>query len=157
MMWIAPVLATAGVLYLALSRPAALAAISPGERISPSVISRPVASSTLFHESPTTMPSSGAPACRAASAAAITFSKLCRPRMGASEAAISGAPLPRNAAEDSYNLLPALTGKPTQPIREAIVHHSIDGMFSIRQGKWKLELGLGSGGFTPPARIPPKW
>lgn len=68
-------------------------------------------------------------------------------------AAITGFMLPRNAAEDSYNLLPALTGNPSRQIRDSIVHHSVDGMFSIREGDSKLELGLGSGGFTPPQRI----
>ncbi len=34
------------------------------------------------------------------------------------------------------------------PIREAIIHHSIDGYFSIRQDKWKLELCGGSGGWS---------
>ena len=36
------------------------------------------------------------------------------------------------------------------------MHHSSDGMFSIRQGDWKLELGLGSGGFSAPLTIEPK-
>ena len=35
------------------------------------------------------------------------------------------------------------------------MHHSMDGMFSIRQGKWKLILGRGSGGFSEPRRIQP--
>jgi arylsulfatase A-like enzyme len=78
----------------------------------------------------------------------------CLTDLMATAAAISGFTLPSGTAEDSYNLLPALTGKPSKPIRSSIVHHSIDGMFSIREGDWKLELGLGSGGFTPPARIP---
>lgn len=39
-------------------------------------------------------------------------------------------------------------GRP--PLREAIVHHSIDGSFSIRQGRWKLELCPGSGGWSDP-------
>jgi arylsulfatase A-like enzyme len=73
----------------------------------------------------------------------------------ATAAGIVGAELPRNAGEDSYDLLPAMLGRKGAPIREAIVHHSNLGMFAIRQGKWKLELGLGSGGFTPPARIEP--
>ncbi len=42
-----------------------------------------------------------------------------------------------------------------QPIREALVHHSGDGMFSIRQGQWKLVLGLGSGGFSEPVSVEP--
>ncbi len=78
----------------------------------------------------------------------------CLTDLMATAAAISGFRLPAQAAEDSYNLLPAFTGKPAKPIRSSIVHHSIDGMFSIREGDWKLELGLGSGGFTAPARIP---
>src|SRR5581483_7496403 len=41
--------------------------------------------------------------------------------------------------EDSYNLLPALTGaKLDKPIREATVHHSGSGKFAIRQGDWVL-------------------
>lgn len=63
--------------------------------------------------------------------------------------------LPKDAGEDSYNLLPALLGQKGKPIREAIVHHSNQGMFSIRQGEWKLELGLGSGGFSKPQTVEP--
>ncbi|HEY2016806.1 MAG TPA: sulfatase-like hydrolase/transferase [Bryobacteraceae bacterium] len=63
--------------------------------------------------------------------------------------------LPDNAGEDSYNLLPALQGKSAKPIREAVVHHSNLGMFSIRAANWKLELGLGSGGFSTPAHTDP--
>ncbi len=69
-------------------------------------------------------------------------------------AAVTGVDLPQNAAEDSCNYLPVLQAQPSpQPVREAIVHHSVDGMFSLRQGKWKLILGCGSGGFSEPARI----
>jgi arylsulfatase A-like enzyme len=72
----------------------------------------------------------------------------------ATTAAITGARLPRNAAEDSFNLLPALLGrKLAKPIRETIVDQSLDGMLTIREGKWKLEEGLGSGGFTAPIRV----
>ena len=35
-------------------------------------------------------------------------------------------------------------------VREAIIHHSIDGSFSIRKGKWKLEMCPGSGGWSYP-------
>ena len=42
-----------------------------------------------------------------------------------------------------------------KPIREAIVHHSVDGMFSVRRNNWKLILGQGSGGFSEPSRIVP--
>jgi hypothetical protein len=63
--------------------------------------------------------------------------------------------LPRDAGEDTYSLLPALLGKKGKPIREAVVHHSNQGVFGIRQGDWKLELGLGSGGFSDPKQVDP--
>ncbi|MBC8469392.1 MAG: sulfatase-like hydrolase/transferase [Planctomycetes bacterium] len=82
---------------------------------------------------------------------------ICLTDLMATCAAIVGAKLPENAAEDSFNILPALSGhKLNKPIREAIVHHSSIGIFSIRQGKWKLILGLGSGGFTKPQRVEPE-
>jgi hypothetical protein len=37
--------------------------------------------------------------------------------------------------------------------RDAVVHHSVDGMFAIRQGDWKLALGRGSGGFSDPKKL----
>ena len=64
-------------------------------------------------------------------------------------------PLPDDAAEDSFNLLPALEQRNSKPIRQTIIDESNDGMMSIREGSWKLELGLGSGGFTAPRRIDP--
>ncbi len=60
------------------------------------------------------------------------------------------APLPDNAAEDSVSFLPALLGRTGGPLREATVHHSINGSFAIRQGRWKLAFCPGSGGWTAP-------
>ena len=48
------------------------------------------------------------------------------------------------------SILPALLGTARAPIRESIVHHSIHGMFSIREGSWKLEFCPGSGGWAAP-------
>jgi len=66
-------------------------------------------------------------------------------------AELLGAPLPGSAGEDSISFLPALLktdgGK---PLREAIVHHSINGSFAIRQGPWKLCLCPDSGGWSDP-------
>jgi arylsulfatase A-like enzyme len=57
--------------------------------------------------------------------------------MMATIAALSDVALPEDAAEDSYNILPALLGqKMSQPIREATVHHSYSGKFAIRKGQW---------------------
>ncbi|MCB9782654.1 MAG: arylsulfatase [Candidatus Omnitrophica bacterium] len=64
-------------------------------------------------------------------------------------AAVVNRELPDDSAEDSFNILPALLGEDYEsPIREAVVHHSGGGMFAIRQGKWKLILGKGSGGWS---------
>jgi arylsulfatase A-like enzyme len=58
--------------------------------------------------------------------------------------------LPDTAAEDSVSLMPALEGRVTDPLHQAIVHHSINGSFSIREGEWKLELCPDSGGWSDP-------
>jgi arylsulfatase A len=65
-------------------------------------------------------------------------------------AEIVGVKLPENAGEDSVSLLPAFLGKADKPLHEAIVHHSVNGSFAIRQGNWKLELCSGSGGWSQP-------
>lgn len=76
---------------------------------------------------------------------------ICLTDLLATCAAVLGDTLPADAGEDSYNILPALTGENYEkPLREATVHHSIDGSFSIRKGKWKLELCPGSGGWSLP-------
>ncbi len=79
----------------------------------------------------------------------------CLTDLLATVAALVGKPLPRNAGEDSFNLLPALLGKAESPARRDVVHHSMNGMFAIREGDWKLAVGLGSGGFTAPAVVDP--
>jgi arylsulfatase A len=56
-----------------------------------------------------------------------------------------------STGEDSVSLLPALNGTDGgKPLREATVHHSINGSFAIRQGKWKLCECPGSGGWSNP-------
>ncbi len=78
---------------------------------------------------------------------------ICLADFLATCAAIVSDPLPNHAAEDSFNLLPLLEAESgAAGTRSAIVHHSLDGMFSVRQGRWKLILGLGSGGFSSPQR-----
>ena len=63
---------------------------------------------------------------------------------------ILGVTLPDDAAEDSVSILPVLLGTAQHAPHEAIVHHSVTGQFSIRQGNWKLELCPGSGGTSAP-------
>ena len=71
-------------------------------------------------------------------AGSVSQQVACLTDLMATAAAITNQTLPDNAGEDSYDLLPALTGTAKQPVRESVVHHSADGVFSIRQGDWKL-------------------
>ncbi len=75
---------------------------------------------------------------------------VCLTDLMATSAQITGFAIPANAGEDSVSILPALLGTDTGPLREAVVHHSIRGAFSIRSGEWKLELCPGSGGWSHP-------
>jgi len=49
-----------------------------------------------------------------------------------------GHELPANAAEDSFNMVPALRGNDKKTIRENLVNHDVKGRFALRQGPWKL-------------------
>jgi arylsulfatase A-like enzyme len=66
----------------------------------------------------------------------------------ATVAAITGAELPRAAAEDSFDLLPALEGKASAPLRPYLLTQAFGGAgtLSIRRGNWKLIDHPGSGG-----------
>ena len=66
----------------------------------------------------------------------------------ATVAAIVGTDLPDNAAEDSFDLLPALLGKDRGPIRSYLLEQAFGGArtLSIRRGQWKYLDHTGSGG-----------
>ena len=66
----------------------------------------------------------------------------------ATVAAIIGADLPNDAAEDSFNLLPALLSQETAPIRPYMLQQAFGGprTLSIRRGQWKYLDHPGSGG-----------
>jgi arylsulfatase A-like enzyme len=83
-------------------------------------------------------------------AGSTTDQIICLNDFMATCAEIIDARLPDNSSEDSVSLLPVLLGTTKKPIHEAIVHHSINGSFAIRQGNWKLELCSGSGGWSAP-------
>ena len=69
--------------------------------------------------------------------ATVNPETICHVDLMATVAALLGAKLPPNAAEDSFNLLPVLFGeKRGRPAREATVHHSASGKFAIRRGDW---------------------
>ncbi len=90
-------------------------------------------------------------------AGTVSAEPVCLTDLFATVAAITGTALPADAGEDSVDILPALLGeKRAEPLRAAMVHHSIDGTFGIRRGAWKLCMGLGSHGFSVPKKIEPK-
>ena len=57
--------------------------------------------------------------------------------------------------EDSFSFLPLLDGQERLE-RPPLVHHSASGHFSVRDGRWKLNMIRGSGGSLPPRYIEPK-
>jgi arylsulfatase A-like enzyme len=75
---------------------------------------------------------------------------ICLSDFMATCAEIIGAALTAGAAEDSVSFLPALAGKLDEAPRPAVVHHSSNGSFAIREGAWKLALCPGSGGWSAP-------
>lgn len=82
---------------------------------------------------------------------AVSNETVCLTDLMATAAAIVQDSLADTEGEDSYNLLPLLEGHTLAgPVREATVHHSINGSFSIRQGKWKLAFCPDSGGWSDP-------
>ncbi len=88
-----------------------------------------------------------------ARAGSRTDATICLTDLFATAADLVGAKLPDNAAEDSFSLLPLLTGRGDFQ-RAPVIHHSAAGMFSIRDGRWKLIAGNGSGGREQPAGKP---
>jgi arylsulfatase A-like enzyme len=78
---------------------------------------------------------------------------VCLTDLYATIAEIVGAELSAEEAEDSCSLVGMLDGTSTR--RGApVVNHSANGMFAIRDGRWKLVLGNGSGGRQAPRGKP---
>ncbi len=74
---------------------------------------------------------------------------ITHPDFLATCAGIVGAEVPDNTAEDSYSYLPVLRGdSPEEGIRPHTIHHSVNGTFAIRKGKWKYIPAGGSGGWS---------
>ncbi|MBM3310732.1 MAG: arylsulfatase [Candidatus Aminicenantes bacterium] len=57
-------------------------------------------------------------------------------------AALTGTALPDDAAEDSRDVLPAILGRSDgRPLDEARIFDSGNGVFAVRQGRWKVIVG----------------
>jgi arylsulfatase A len=76
----------------------------------------------------------------------VTDQTVCLTDLMATCAALVNAPLPNDAAEDSFNLLPVLLGKAEQPVRDFTLHQTISLALAIRKGDWKFLDHRGSGG-----------
>ncbi len=79
----------------------------------------------------------------------ITNEVICSTDLYATIADLLEHELTTGEAQDSYSYLPVLKGENyKRPIREATVHHSLNGHFSIRKGDWKYIDAQGHGGFA---------
>jgi arylsulfatase A len=80
-------------------------------------------------------------------AASISPETTCHTDLMATCAAIIGTELPNDAAEDSYNMLPVLSGEESgEPVREYTLHQTWTLQLAIRKGDWKYLDHKGSGG-----------
>jgi len=71
---------------------------------------------------------------------------ICLTDVMATVAAIVGAELPNDAAEDSFDFSPLLRGDLQTPIRDYTLHQTMSLALAIRRGKWKYLDHRGSGG-----------
>jgi len=79
---------------------------------------------------------------------------ICLTDFLATCAEITGFSMPDNAGEDSFSLLPLMYGQDWATPRAPVIHHSSNGMYSLREGKWKMVFGSGSGGREKPIGKP---
>lgn len=79
---------------------------------------------------------------------------ICLTDFMATCAEITGFSMPDNVGEDSFSLLPLMQGKNWTVPRASVIHHSSNGIFSLRDGKWKMVFGSGSGGREKPVGKP---
>jgi len=76
---------------------------------------------------------------------------ICTTDLFRTLASLTGYKVGINEGEDSYDITSLfLDPDPGEPVREATVHHSINGSFAIRQDGWKLIMCPGSGGWSHP-------
>ncbi len=65
--------------------------------------------------------------------------------------------LPKDLGHDSRSFAELLGVKnKNTTLRDALIHHSLNGTFSIRIGSWKYVETRGSGGFSTPKSVKPK-
>ena len=75
---------------------------------------------------------------------------ICLTDILATAAQVSGAKFNDSASPDSFSFAHCFGMDRLRPTRPHVINHSASGMFAIRDGKWKLVLGNGSGGRQAP-------
>ncbi len=83
-------------------------------------------------------------------AGSVCDQTVCLTDFYATAAQLVDRTIPPNAAEDSISFVPLLKSPAKDHRRPPVIHHSGSGMFAIRDGRWKLVLGSGSGGREKP-------
>ncbi|MDA9260351.1 arylsulfatase [Puniceicoccaceae bacterium] len=73
---------------------------------------------------------------------------ICLTDLMATCADLTSATLPETAGEDSVSFAASLKGEPIVSTRKGVIHHSVSGQFAYREGKWKILMTKGSGGWT---------
>ena len=78
----------------------------------------------------------------------VSDQTVCLCDMMATSAAIMGVQLPNDAAEDSFDILPAMLGEDNEgeAVRSHTLHQTIKLELAIRRGQWKYLDHQGSGG-----------
>jgi len=78
---------------------------------------------------------------------------ICLTDVFATIAEIVGIESADDAGPDSFSFLPLLKGDEDH-LRPPVIHHSVNGTFSIRHGMWKMIFSDGSGGRQKPISKP---
>ncbi len=81
-------------------------------------------------------------------AGSVASATICLTDLMATFASITSQKVPQNGGQDSFDFSKVLAGASGAAPRKSIIHHSIQGMFAIRNGKWKFVDGQGSGGWS---------
>lgn len=79
---------------------------------------------------------------------------ICHVDLFATFAEIFGQAVPEGHARDSVSLVPMLEGVEGARRGVPVVHHSVNGTFALRDGRWKAVFSSGSGGREKPSGKP---
>ena len=75
---------------------------------------------------------------------------VCLTDLFATVADSIGVPLPTDSAPDSFSWVPLFKNPAAPHVRNSTIHHSINGSFAIRKGRYKLCFCPDSGGWSDP-------